>query len=228
MSVKTFYALSTIELCYKHNMTANETLKAHAGARLRKHRQEVLRLSAKDFARQAGVSASYLYNVENGTRHPSGDVLVGIARAARLSLDEWILGATAAEALPTHGVSEVPLLSWISAGAMTKEDVRDEALGVVRVAELPPGDWIALEVKGDSMDRISPPSSRIIVNRRDKTLVANACYVIDDGEGNATYKRFRPDPMRFEPVSTNPAHEPIFPDNEPTIVGRVHESILRL
>lgn len=76
------------------------------------------------------------------------------------------------------------------------------------------------------MDRISPPDSMIIVNRRDKRLVANACYVIADGDGGATYKRYRPDPMRFEPVSTNPAHEPMFPDHEPTIIGRVRRTIL--
>lgn len=110
-----------------------------------------------------------------------------------------------------------------------REEIADEALGWLRVADLPKnGDWLALRVQGDSMDRISPPESVIIVNRRDKRLVANACYVIDDGEGNATYKRFRPEPMRFEPVSVNPKHETIFPDNDPTIVGRVYQTILRL
>lgn len=28
-------------------------------------------------------------------------------------------------------------------------------------------------------------------------------------------------PMRFEPVSFNPRHEPIFPDNDPIVVGKV-------
>jgi hypothetical protein len=34
--------------------------------------------------------------------------------------------------------------------------------------------------------------------------------------------------MRFEPVSTNPQHEPIFPDNDPIIVGRVRRSIINM
>ena len=126
------------------------------------------------------------------------------------------------------GVQQVPLLSWISAGALSTDEVAQEAIGTVLVADLPPGDWLALEVQGTSMDRISPPGSRIFVNRKDKKLVTNACYVIDDGEGHATYKRFRPNPTRFEPVSTDPTHETLFPDNEPTIVGRVGLSQIRM
>ena len=65
-------------------------------------------------------------------------------------------------------------------------------------------------------------------NRSDRNLVPNGCYVISDVEGNATYKRYRSGPMRFEPVSTNPQHEPIFPDNDPIIVGRVRRSIINM
>lgn len=123
---------------------------------------------------------------------------------------------------------EVPILAWVSAGALASEHFRDEMIGHETVAGLPSGDWIALRVEGDSMDRISPPESVIIVNRADKRLVANACYVIADEDGSATYKRYRPNPPRFEPVSTNPAHEPIFPENDPVIVGRVRMSLLKM
>jgi SOS-response transcriptional repressor LexA len=122
---------------------------------------------------------------------------------------------------------EVPLLAMISAGAMMRDDVADEALGTVTVSDLPPGDWIALRVVGDSMDRISPPDSTIFVDRRDKLLVPNGLYVIADTDGNATYKRFRPGPpKRFEPVSSNKDLEPLFPDNDPMIVGRVKRTQL--
>lgn len=131
----------------------------------------------------------------------------------------------------TGGGVDVPLVSWVAAGQLASADavVDTEDCDRIAVPDLDPkGDWIALEVQGDSMDRISPPESIIIVNRKDRKLVPNACYVIGDGEGGATYKRFRSSPMRFEPVSTNPDHEPIFPDNTPKIVGRVRLSILRM
>lgn len=120
----------------------------------------------------------------------------------------------------------VPHLSWVSAGEMKRDVVADEQIGTIFIAGLPPGDWIALTVRGDSMDRISPPESIIFVNRRDKTLVPNGLYVIDDGEGNATYKRYRSGPpRRFEAVSTKEI-EPIYFEQEPTIIGRVRRTIL--
>lgn len=129
------------------------------------------------------------------------------------------------------GGIDVPLVSWVAAGQLASADAVVDTEDCERIAVPgldPKGDWIALEVQGDSMDRISPPESIIIVNRKDRKLVPNACYVIGDGEGGATYKRFRSSPMRFEPVSTNPGHEPIFPDNTPKIVGRVRLSLLRM
>ncbi|MDP3327715.1 LexA family transcriptional regulator [Parvibaculum sp.] len=122
----------------------------------------------------------------------------------------------------------VPLISWVSAGQMMQEHFAADTREMLRAPEIPKGDWIALQVQGDSMDRISPPDSIIFVNRKDRKLVPNACYVIADEDGNATYKRYRPGPTRFEPVSTNPTHEPIFPDNEPKIVGRVGLSMIRM
>lgn len=136
--------------------------------------------------------------------------------------------------LPQIGPTGAPLISWVSAGALkTPSDVRD--LNDAKLAYAhgldPKGDWIALQVEGDSMDRISPPESIIFVNRKDRRLVANACYVIADAEGGqATYKRFRPNPDRWEPVSTNPDHEPVFvkKGREPVIIGRVRKTILSM
>ncbi|QZN99766.1 hypothetical protein [Chenggangzhangella methanolivorans] len=72
------------------------------------------------------------------------------------------------------------------------------------------------------MDRISPPESIIFVNRKDRTLVANACYVVATEDGEASYKRFRPNPDRWEPVSTF-EHPTLYADQglSPKIVGRV-------
>lgn len=121
---------------------------------------------------------------------------------------------------------EVPVLSMVSAGALIQHQFQDEHRQLLRVVGLPDGDWIALEVTGTSMDRISPPGSLILVNRRETQLVPNACYVIADEDGAATYKRFRPDPMRFEPVSTEAGHEAIFPENDPVVIGRVRRTVL--
>ncbi|MDD1498840.1 S24 family peptidase [Agrobacterium sp. CNPSo 3708] len=186
--------------------------------------RKIKSLSQVRVAELSGVSQQLISQLETGLTEKTTE-LPALARALGVGVHELDPSYTPdAEGIPTLSV---PYLAWVSAGAMIRDDIADEALGLIRVADLPAsGDWIALKVSGDSMDRISPPDSIIFVNRSDRNLVPNGCYVISDVEGNATYKRYRSGPMRFEPVSTNPQHEPIFPDNDPIIVGRVRRSIV--
>lgn len=144
-----------------------------------------------------------------------------IAKYLRLLPAEILLPAEA-----RVGLDRIRLISWVSAGRPARGEDQDEDLGSVLIGGLPKGDWIALTVQGDSMDRISPPDSIIFINRNDRKLVPNALYVIADADGNATYKRYRSPPPRFEAVSTNPNIEPIYFDQEPTVIGRVRRTIL--
>lgn len=153
------------------------------------------------------------------------ETLAALAVPLKTSTAWLIDGVGNAEAV------RVPLISWVSAGAPDTPTAVEEIQNARRIAdgELDPkGDWIALEVIGDSMDRISPPGSIIFVDRNDRRLVMNACYVIALENGEATYKRFRPAPDRFEPVPVNPAHEAFFPEGPVTIIGRVHKTSLQM
>lgn len=125
-------------------------------------------------------------------------------------------------------VTYVPHLSWVPAGDwwLPEQFVEGDDVRTVAVGGLSDGEWVALTVEGSSMDRISPTGSIIVLDRRDKHLVPNACYVIADEEGRATYKRYRPNPPRFEPVSTVEGHEPIFPKGPVNVIGRVRRSII--
>ncbi|WP_246690811.1 LexA family transcriptional regulator [Neorhizobium alkalisoli] len=124
----------------------------------------------------------------------------------------------------------IPKISWVSAGELTVNDavMPTDDFDFVSATGLPDGEWYAFDIPDgyDSMDRISPPGSVILVNRKNTKLLPNACYIIIDHDGGATYKRYRQSPVRFEPVSTNPSHEPLFPDegNMPNIFGRVMRS----
>lgn len=125
----------------------------------------------------------------------------------------------------------VPLISWVSAGKLSVPDTPldpDELQKMIWASDLDgKGDWIALKVVGDSMDKISPPDSIILVNRADKRLVSNACYVIVTEEGGeATYKRYRDG--RWGPASMNKRHKLLPKGRDPRVIGRVRKSILSM
>lgn len=186
--------------------------------------REESEVTLEALADMVGISISQLSRFESGDREPRVRELLRVADALKRSWRDFIDGEDGSERL-------VPLLSWVSAGKLQRAptvEVLEDALGLLRVPGLPDGDWIALKVDGTSMDRISPPESTIFVNRKEKRLVPNACYVIADPEEGSTYKRYRPEPMRFEPVTFTEGHKTIFPDQEPVVIGRVKRTVLDL
>lgn len=196
------------------------------------------RLTAKGLSESgasiaAGLSRDTIRNLRRDLdrgkqRTMNGTTIEALAQVLDTTA-QWLLTGDGTEE-PTYSgsVTMVPKISWVSAGQLAAADGIDtlDHAPRIAVADLGPGDWILLDVEGDSMDRISPPGSTIAVNRSDNRLVANACYVIATENGEATYKRFRPAPDRFEPVSTNPAHDPIFPEGPVRIIGRVKRSMI--
>lgn len=170
-----------------------------------------------------GISVSQLSRFESGEREPRLSEVLRIAERLRRPWQDFVANGAS-------GVQSVPLISMVSAGQLFQNpSVQDiENAKPVQVSGLGDGDWIALSVDGSSMDRISPPESVIFVNRRDKRLVPNACYVIEDEEGGASYKRYRPDPDRFEPVTFTEGHKTIFPKGPVKVLGRVRRTVLDL
>lgn len=85
---------------------------------------------------------------------------------------------------------------------------------------------IALDVVGTSMNRISPDGSKIIVDLLDREMSGNRLYIVRVGN-ETTYKRFKDNPRRLEPDSTDPAHETIFLDGLKAYpIGRVKRTLL--
>lgn len=177
-----------------------------------------LGIKIEQLAERTGLSIAYISRMSNGGRNVSVKNLNKIADA---------LGVTPSELIEDQPPVEIPIMSWVSAGQMLRDDGQQDIIGHIEMPDLDPAArWIALRVEGDSMDRISPPGSLIFVDVDDKNLVPNGCYVIADDDNQVTYKRFRSNPPRFEPVSTNISLQPIYPDGEPIIIGRVRRSLI--
>lgn len=151
----------------------------------------------------------------------------------RLKVDEVpriaeYLGVAPPKDDETDEIIRVPMISWVSAGEL------DDQASVIDLSEYPtiavsrlhPSRWIALRVDGPSMNKISPPDSLIFVDLNDKRLVSNACYVISDETGAATYKRYRPnDEPPFQPASYENISPPKL-EGAITIIGRVKRSMI--
>lgn len=209
--------------------------------RLRRAERLVDARKRAGFRGPKGVSEATRIGVNAIKAHESGRNGFGIsdakayARAFNVSLN-WLnfgLGTPEDEFAeePSQAVA-VPLISWVSAGALTQPDYVpdgfDEVPQVYAPDLDPNGDWIALRVDGRSMDKISPHDSIIFVNRNERTLIPNACYIVGDGNGGATYKRFRP-PNILEAVTTKPdEYPPIKFEQEPDVIGRVRKTVLAL
>lgn len=156
---------------------------------------------AKRYAEKLRVRAEWLYDGNGPMRETS--------RPARLPI-------------------EVPVIGWVSAGDVSDVGQLEEVDRIV-VGNLPPGEYFATEVVGDSMDRVAPEGAYIIVNAADRNPRDGNIYIFSH-RGEVTVKRYRSKPVRrLEPFSTNPNHEPIFIGERGwRCVGRVVRSVIYL
>lgn len=182
-------------------------------------------------ARAFGWTVSTYLGHENGDRNPSRAAAMRYAKAYKVRW-EWLLtGEGSATTAMDYDLVAVPLLSWVSAGQLADAEtqIRIESAPLLPFADLGRGDFFALKVVGDSMDRISPDGSIIVVNRAERELYSDKAYIFAR-RGEATYKLWQPDPPHLAPFSTNPSHKPIFirraKDYE--VVGRVRRTVLDL
>ena len=196
-----------------------------------------LNVGAVEAAQSAGLERNYIRDlVEGKKRSFSQSKAEVVARALQWNLAE-LLGDAPIMHFSGHGaaddISKIPLLDKVTAGKLKSpsSQIPIDDLPLLAFADLGRGDFFALTVEGDSMDRLSPDGSIIIINQADRTLVAGRPYVISR-RGEATFKVWRSDPPRFSPYSTNPVHEPIFVKSKEAaqgmVVGRVKRTVLDL
>lgn len=167
-------------------------------------RRKQLHLSQAVLAERIGISQQAVNYLEKGEiQRPRK--LREIAAVLQVS-EKWLLGGNM-KPDPPKGVG---LINWVQAGNLS-EVIDSYELGDVEMwVDYPTrnSEMIALWVRGTSMNRISPEGSIIVVDLRDRDLISNRLYVVKIGD-EATYKRYRNNPPRLEPDSTD-SHDTIF------------------
>lgn len=141
----------------------------------------------------------------------------------------WILFGERAD-VEFPGMLKVPVISLVSAGNLRDQPgvTQSDIDRWITVADLPAGDWIALGVDGDSMNRVAPDGSTILVNRADDKLLDGKFYVFALGGGEATFKRYKRNPEMIQPYSTNPDHLPVAVPEDLYVFGRARRVITDL
>jgi SOS-response transcriptional repressor LexA len=130
-------------------------------------------------------------------------------------------------------VVRVPILDNIPAGKLRQalSQVPNEDFEHLTLGDLGNGEFFALTVDGDSMDKLVPHGARIVVDTADTTLVSGKPYVFAGRDGYAL-KLWKANPPRWAPYSTNPDHEPTYLKSkeiaQKMVVGRAKKAVLDL
>lgn len=195
-----------------------------------KDRMKAMGITQGALATALGLPQPRISEIVGGRRRVYAEEAAIIANVLKMPQSEVLTLLSAkgeTELSPTmRPIQTVPVISWVQAGEMA--EISDP---------YPVGDadrWItiddnretliALEVRGTSINRVVPPGNVIIVDYADTDLAPGKLYAIRNGENEGTVKRFKQNPDRFEPDSTEP-HETIFMGPSIHIIGRVRKAV---
>lgn len=173
-------------------------------------------LSLEELAFKVGeeVSITAISRLERGRMELTQRWLERIGAALGINPIE-LIGDAASE------VRMIPILGAVPAGDLA-EAIEDPRGWFPLPASAAGQRAYALEPEGDSMDLMLRDHEIIVVDPDQLDLISGRAYIVMDGAGQATFKRYHADPPRLEPDSSNPAHQPIMIGREPFVIkGRV-------
>ena len=192
-----------------------------------KSRREAMGLSQVALGRLIGVEQPSISNWEKNEHTPPRSRIGKLARALHVSVSWLEYGLHTTESSdkltqPEKPLTMVPIISWVEAGGFAEVTDPHPVGAAEEFIPLPESreTCIALEVGGESCNREFPPGTIIVVDYASKDLRDKEFYVFRYHD-RATLKRYRTNPPRLEPYSTDPDFETIFPEDGFEVVGRI-------
>lgn len=166
------------------------------------------KVQQKELAAELGIAPARINEMLKGTRKVQQREMPILVRY--FGMDEG----------PDPSVRKIARIGMVPAG-----ELREALAAAPNTIEVPanlPKGVFALEVDGESMNKIAPLGCDVIVDPSDKKLFSGDLYVVSNEAGEFTFKRFMQDPARLVPLSTDPTHKEIEIGAEPiNIIGRV-------
>ena len=178
-----------------------------------KNLRKELKLSQSEFAAMFNVHQTAVSQWEQGRTVPDIDTAIRIAEEFKVSL-EYVLDKTnlrlesAEISKPSSGI-RIPVYGKVAAGIPIDaiEDIIDyEELSEEMASH---GEYIALQIKGDSMEPKISEGDVVIVRLQSDFNNGDTVIVLVNGD-EATCKKIKKTPEGVMLISTNPNYEPMF------------------
>lgn len=194
-----------------------------------------LGLSATEASKRAGLNRDAIRNIRRAAQDGRGVRAKTIAALAKVlettpgflmsGIDDNSREAGAVSS-GAAGASSLPFLEWAEAGDYTAADKSVEGGTLLGEHAWPRGTFVT-RVVDESMNRLAPAGSYIVVDRTERMVSTGLCYLgVLDGE--LLFRRWLPNPERAEPFSTDPGYQTEFmrPGRRWDIIGRVRRIFL--
>ncbi len=165
-------------------------------------------LTQKDIAEQLGISRQAYANYESGNREPDICTLRHLSEYFEVSIDVLLDNPTANK----RGV-KIPVFGNVAAGipidAITDIEDYEEITDELAAS----GEYVALKIKGDSMEPKMSEGDVVIVRVQPTIESGEIAIVIINGD-NATCKKIKKTEEGIMLISLNSAYEPMFYSNK--------------
>ena len=216
-------------------ITANEDeLEDSIGSRIRFARKEK-GLSQMDLAVRLGVSQPTIANWESGVHDPRQMTLAKVAKALEIPLSWLASGERSAAERDKHptaayirrGLFHVPIVRLEDVTLMLNHEAHD--LHELATDYIPmtasSSSHFGFFVNDEAMNLAFPGSTMAIIDYTHRVPVDGDIVLLKQPDGQPLLRRWRCNPPRLEPYSSDPSHETIYVDDLTGIIGTVSVSI---
>jgi len=203
------------------------------GERIRQARKS-RGLSQSDLAQRIGVSQPAIANWESGLHDPRRLMLAKLGAALEYPLD-WLAAGDrsvaesdkhAAAAYIRRPVQHVPVISFRSAALLALDMTADPHTMAEDYIPVTAGSskLFAVFLEDEAVNLAFPIGTLVVIDYADRAPT-DGVFCLASVAGDPILRRWRADPARFEPVSTDPRYEPVLADSASPIIGCARVSI---
>lgn len=169
-------------------------------------------LRPKQVAEALGIPSSRVAEMRRGARRIQPHEMSIVSKLLAIEDAQAPSGAIPVRLVPLVG--RAPAGNW--------REAIEVPIGHIAVRKDKAGsNSFAVEIDGDSMNMILPEGGWAVIDPDQKHFYHKRVYLVMNGDGEATVKRYCDNPARLVPVSTNDTHGEIMLGEPVTIIGRV-------